>query len=726
MKKSEKLQKMIILAGIFIMLPHITAVADTGWQPLGDGRKAYIKNDEPVTGSWVTQEGERYYLGEDGICIENQWFSLTSAAKEPKDPVRTTWYYAGEGGKVYRSGWMAVNGYEFYFNGSGGAIRGGILNLDGKKYYIHADTGKEHCGWFSVDATGSNGNPYTIWRYAKGDGALLVNGWHDIDGRSYYFDANGANYRKRWFTVNDKKYYANEDGVTQEAGWFSVSGIYNSGIPYTNWYYLSEEKGQLKDGFFDLDGNTFYFDTNGLNYRKRWYVSPGQDRYYFGEDGALKKDGWFLISTVNAETGAAAERWYYAGNDGKTYCNGIYEIDGKSYYFDANSLNYRKRWLTDKRGRKQYFLEDGTMPRDSWFSVSGTNSFGEDYTSWYYADGNGYMLTENTYTLDGKEYQINKNGTMFTGWKRNSVGEYTYYGEDGAKRYGWQYLPLPAGWVNDGTVGSYVKDYGSQAYFYFDPLNGGKLLKSWSSPYTEAEIEGRRYCVDHYGLLRYGWAKLRSAVPEITGFGYYMPEATDKLMQGERAVNCWIKTMGSNDMAGELSETWYYFDENGQALRAAKDRLLVKEMEGDIYAFDYYGRTQAGFIELEDGSIYYFDKENKNAAARGICQADDGNGMALYKFGTDGKAVSGVSDECLYYRGRLQAAARDKGYEAVKMENGKNYLVDTEGRLVKNQEVQDASGGEWAADGYGNVIKSPGSRQYRMAAGPKTLIWDKD
>ena len=244
MKNTKVLCGIFIL--IFIIFSPTPTYAQTGWQSLDNGRWTYIKDDYPVTNDWLNYQNERYYLDENGICMENQWFSIKTATKEPKDPVRTSWYYAAKGGKIYRNGWFSVDGHEFYFNGSGAAVRGGILTLENQKYYINADTGKEHSGWFSVDAIGSNGNPYTTWRYANGDGTLLLNGWHNIDGKNYYFDANGANFRKRWFTVDDKKYYANEDGTIQEEGRVSVSGVGSNGNPYTNWYYYSEAQGQLK------------------------------------------------------------------------------------------------------------------------------------------------------------------------------------------------------------------------------------------------------------------------------------------------------------------------------------------------------------------------------------------------------------------------------------------------------------------------------------------------
>ena len=73
----------------------------------------------------------------------------------------------------------------------------------------------------------------------------------------------------------------------------------------------------------------------------------------------------------------------------------------------------------------------------------------------------------------------------------------------------------------------------------------------------------------------------------------------------------------------------------------------------------------------------------------------------------------------------MQTADGDRLYEPVKMENGKVYLVDTEGKLVKGQTVTDGAGQEWAMDEYGNVTRYPSAVQPKTAVGPKTLVWDK-
>lgn len=749
--------KVAVLSAAFVLCSSAAAFGADGWQTDEDGQTIYMENDKKVTNrwiegeagqwyfvngsgvkvvsNWVSYQNERYYVDENGLRLENQWFFITSTPKEPHIKPSTTWYYVGEGGKAYRNGWFTINGGQFYFNSGCAAPRDAVTTVDGKKYYINAETGMEHSGWFCVETTDSNGNPVYIWRYAGEDGVLLIGssddlmqGFKEVDGQTYYFDANGRNYRNRWFVVNDVRYYANEDGIVRQPGWFSISGVNSQGAEYTNWYYVDDEGNLVTNGFREIGGKTYYFDANGTNYRKRWYTDADKNRWYLDEDGVLQVNAWFSILNTNTNTGVTTVNWYYAQDDGKVMRDGLYEIEGKHYYFDVNGTMAKKRWIQDKKKRRMYADENGVVAVSDWFSISGVNSVNEPYIYWYYADENGFILTDEVYTIDGKEYLFNANGVMFTGFKRNSNGDYTHYDETtGEKSYGWQWIHIPSGWQNGEAAGNYIKYYGKDAYFYFDP-DTGIMSISKTGTYSEVIIDGKKYCVDTLGIIQRGWAKLRDATPDIIGYGYYMPEAEGVLSQGERAMNIWVKTLGARTIFGDLSETWYYFDENGEAVHGARGRLLFKEIDGELYAFNYLGRTQSGFVQSQDKDIYFFDFNNKNAAAKGEIQADDGSGMATYLFGSDGAAVTGVSGGKLYYKGKLQNAAEHEQYAVIRLADekyssrDKYYLVDTAGTVLKGQTVTDASGNTITSDDSGSV--SNRASIARTATGPSAASWD--
>ncbi len=58
------------------------------------------------------------------------------------------------------------------------------------------------------------------------------------------------------------------------------------------------------------------------------------------------------------------ESWYYAGENGAVLKGGYKTIGDRAagertYYFDVNGLNYRKRWVTNNNGDKRYLGDDG-------------------------------------------------------------------------------------------------------------------------------------------------------------------------------------------------------------------------------------------------------------------------------------------------------------------------------------------------------------------------------
>ena len=65
-----------------------------------------------AAGTWKNgTSGERYYIDENGVQLENQWFSVTSTPKEPHVKPSTAWYYAGLllFRRQCRSGWCGYD-----------------------------------------------------------------------------------------------------------------------------------------------------------------------------------------------------------------------------------------------------------------------------------------------------------------------------------------------------------------------------------------------------------------------------------------------------------------------------------------------------------------------------------------------------------------------------------------------------------------------------------------
>ncbi len=705
---------------------HNTFAMD-GWQQNGQGNWQYVENDQKivnrwlqdddgnwrfvgsnglmVVSNWVNFENELYYVNEEGIRLENQWFSITWNPTQPDAKASTTWYYAGEAGKIYKNGWFFIEGKEYYFNSSGGSIKDAVITIDNKKYYVDSITGKKNNGWFCVDRVSAKGVLYRNWYYANTDGSLYFDGWQEIDGKFYYFYA-GVNSRNTWMNLDGKRYYFDEDGIRQDSGWFSITGVNGNGQKYVNWYYAESDGNVARGGFKQIDGKYYYFDGNGLSYRKRWYIAPNKKLYYLDKDGILQNNGWFKIDITNTISGEITECWYYAEEDGAVLTDGIHEIEGKSYYFDTNGLMYKDRWLIGKNGKRQYIDKDGVMPREAWFSISGVRDNGEEYINWYYANPSGYILKDGWYTIEGKEYYMNASGIMYTGWFTINDDEPYYCDENGARVYGWQKLKIPESWSDDNeAVSSYIGKYGDEAYFYFE-LTGGRKKYSKSGTYSEITVDGLKYCVDTNGIIQKGWIKKKGTSPAIKGYRYYMPEASGSYVEGQRVENEWIKMVGPEDLDGPIEETWYYFNSEGEPVCASSNTFLIRTIDGKRYAFDKYGRVLYGFLEIE-GEIYYFGTESDRSLSTGRCMIDDGldKGKSEYYFDNKGKGVTGIKNGRFYFKGKLQKADSSTKYEVFEVEENKFRLIDSTGRVVKGKKVKDGSGEEWITSSDGTITK---------------------
>ena len=737
-----------VAAAILLSAPF-TAYAATGWQQDASSNWTYVVDDKKqvnqwvpwtdgtlryvggngliVTNNWVSYQGGRYRVKEDGSRYENEWFSITSTPTLPSSKPSTTWYYAGADGKIYTNGWYNIGGREYYFYGGGNSPRGSFFNLDDKRYYVDENGARANPGWLSINGVNSAGTEYTNWYYVQSDGSLLRGGWHELDGQMRYFDANGLNYRNRWFNLEDNRYYADGDG-NFATGWFSISGVNSAGTEYTNWYYADTNRSVWRGGWAQIGDQWYYFDPNGLNYRKRWYVDGNGERYYLDENGVLQDDGWFKIENTNATTGVTTQSWYYAQDSGAVLKGGFKDIGEERYYFDNNGYNYRNRWVTYESGDRRYLGEDGALCRDEWFVIKGIDSRDAEYHNWYYAGSDGDVYMDGWYKIDGKSYCFNTSGVMRTGWfsetddeEEDAETSYYYCGEDGARATGWQYLEIPESWAEDDEdVQDYIDDHGQYAWFYFNKTSGKKKRSSGGK--KEMNVEGKTYCIDDDGIVHYGWVKLSTTTPEIRGYKYfYEPESENDqtLVLGEEAESIWLEIEGPDDLSSGTRE-WYYFDNNGRPAYADENSYEVREIRGKKYVFDMYGAAQYGLVEV-DGEFYYCGEADGDRSCRtGKVSIDDGidSGRSTYYFDSNGKGVTGNKDGYLYYKGKRQEADSASKYEVFDIPGVGKRLVNSSGKIMRNTTVTDGNDQKWEL-GSGGRIEVYGSDEVAEVAAPE-------
>ena len=95
---------------------------------------------------------------------------------------------------------------------------------------------------------------------------------------------------------------------------------------------------------------------------------------------------------------------------------------------------------------------------------------------------------------------------------------------------------------------------------------------------------------------------------------YYMDE------YGRRVHNMWLTITEENNLNGEIRPGRYYFDYEGKNVKA-NNNSFVRNIEGEKFIFDEYGRVQTGFIDengnqaelgsVVDDCLYFADEEGK-------------------------------------------------------------------------------------------------------------------
>ncbi|MCD8336642.1 MAG: hypothetical protein LUD18_05075 [Lachnospiraceae bacterium] len=174
-------------------------------------------------------------------------------------------------------------------------------------------------------------------------------GWVKIDGYYYWQKADGTIVTSTGFKkLGGKKYYL-ESG-RRKTGLLTVK---------KKLYYL---KPSLVYGLKTVKGNTYYFDeTTGAAVTNAW-VTVNKKKYYFGSDGCMLKEQWIEYEG----------HYYYLKKSGVVYPAGKWLTLSTGKYY-ISKKGYRVTGLKTIKGKKYYFLSDGTLVTDKTaYEIKGT------------------------------------------------------------------------------------------------------------------------------------------------------------------------------------------------------------------------------------------------------------------------------------------------------------------------------------------------------------------
>ena len=468
------------------------------------------------------------------------------------------------------------------------------------------------------------------WWFETTDGDYLADGFYDIDGVTYYFDAAGW-MKTGWVYVEAEV----EEGMEPYGDWyyFNNSGAMVKGWVQdgADWYYMDPEYGYMWTDSLVGDG-TYYVGSNGKMVTDYFFFAGEDAIYAFDANGRRILGGWYQVVMYNTM------QWAYIGADGQLV-EGWFN-DGGSWYYLDEGLAKVGTYIMEYEGQEHLFefATNGVMVKD----VIATKGWIQADSLWYYYGDEG--LVKGDWVRDGGAwYWMNGSGVMT---KNTTVWDYEaqcYYavGADGKMvSNGW--VELNGSWYYaDGTQdGKLVENDWLQlgsTWYYFDRcrmvdeptfideqlnlfsasgawLGYSNVTNGWVAAYdswyylengqfaTGWRWLGAWYYFDEYDYLAAvdGVYYDNNDVPYLFNqdaaltTGWYL--SSDDIWyyadaEGKAVVSDWL----------QLGSTWYYFDYDGWMLEDT-----VYEVDGEEHIFAVGGAWLGALGEYADGWQYLY------------------------------------------------------------------------------------------------------------------------
>ncbi|MCD7774149.1 MAG: phosphodiester glycosidase family protein, partial [Clostridiales bacterium] len=319
-------------SGIYLSVTATDSTFTVTTYDVVDGVGQIIDSYTKTSNSKCMTDGHDWVLDENGeymtcsVCGYTTEADLGSYTGLLTDSDGNIMYYIA-GNK--QTGWTSVGDDYYYFDSNGYAISG-TLKENGHTYTF-GDDGKLTKGSLEKQSDG------TYCYYIAGS---KQRGWHEIDGKLYYFNrANAFKTCSGTVTINDG---TSDDLVyTFSSSGYLIEGAWDETEDGTRYYWGPSPV----SGFYTIDDELYYFNPENYNYMVTESIVIDGVAYTFGPDGkfayygtcvsrelietvegSCTEDGYELyLDTLDDDSTQYVYVWHYG--EGHTDSNGDYICD---------------------------------------------------------------------------------------------------------------------------------------------------------------------------------------------------------------------------------------------------------------------------------------------------------------------------------------------------------------------------------------------------------------
>ena len=337
----------------------------TGWVKLS-GTWYYLTGSGAMATGWIQTDGTWYYMNTSGAMVTDTWIGnnyvdgsgawIPGKVKAQAGWVQSgsRWWYRHADGSYTRNNWEMINGSWYYFDGAGWMATG-WLKLGNNWYYLNPGNGAMVTGWLQLGST---------WYYMNGSGAMETdtwignsyvdaNGvwdqsktkaqayWVQNNGRWLYVQEDGSYAKSTWKTIDGKEYYFGADGymvtgwLKQGSTWYYLKPTAKNSAEkvgekaYNYWvgtagiggYYIDKYGRMVAGKDYSLGSYVYTFDANGLctNRENRYLqVTDANGRKY-----NVEKKTYLSDPQVGEDEFLAAAVYAESANQGLTGMTGV-------------------------------------------------------------------------------------------------------------------------------------------------------------------------------------------------------------------------------------------------------------------------------------------------------------------------------------------------------------------------------------------------------------------